>query len=1398
MAIPNKTAASGGEFSLDRLVAYLQGAINIVNGFLGSFDRLAEAGFPQLIELDLTDAIQRSPHYTLVVASRQRKSLIGQKAFKHLLHTFVSGDVDAPREWSGQLILELVRKSKDNGSLMHIVQSINTGTWSIGYRNCSIGILVSRILTIMITEDNRFRFMKIRLDHIDKLVQHAGAAVLDVYLYDNGVYMTNGLTEKADKVSMVFENQIQGIGVRDVLEQQCRSVKGAMGRFMGAGGVSKVADRRISPESFLCTTGVVKDSITLDPNLGKSTAQNRKKRPSFAAIMLSFDEEAIRGSSVHFDLNASHSQNERDQESPPMRGKQLPNNNVDCLGLVDSWRSYPSKVDEIPEPGYPPGSSPYDRQGNPSPQTTPSIVNLPNGQDRSFNGNGVVEPQISQEGGDTQPVLPSLARQALRLRLEPYNSNSLTNSVGQHDQGVESGLDLGGLVTEKTSTVDDPTAGPQRPADILVDKNPNPVNPTTMGQQINVPQKHVSGSHNEVDVPNQIAGNPKLKRPHNRISISKANPLTVDWDQDLRVEDNLLGLPASSSKKLKGTPPQSQGPTKTSKLKSASCSTKKKNKKLAQTLPLTLHEARTSAKSKTKKTSCQVTKTLTSARQRRAAAEKANRKLALANEYENATYDLDDPIESSPPEDSILVANRDNWTGSTDAASPGVTSEDVQVQPMHSIEGVVDLKPNPAMPETSNPVEIVGSEQTANNKETGHSDFLVGRVADHELDLQGSNVPGREAGTSTQPNEVGNSETLSGVDIPQWKTVGECGESNWGKRLSKALAKAGMLSSNSLIDCKNVDGESNNNLIDGTGCQLGNNASEISKNVSQFIARQAVEHDKLGHSGVRAVENTEGSIKPNDGTYQSVQAGSQPEKHPTKPRVQNQLTAATELDSIPKPNNNGRNKVEGNKNDELLTMARALRKVQVVGFDSRGPKNQCAISDGAAGRNSTKFDTIINDTHEKEEVYLGGKCSENCANDIVDEFDDLDEVSLIPTSDCRRLVIDNQHSDVGSYVDSISICEVTHVEFRPQGRDVQPIPTQSQRVDENGSPQPLHRYLHANRLTSSNIPPGVELPIEISGTSQLSEASVSLSEEEVRIAHRMSPCSVPAGTYVDPIRAQDLSVSNESSLNSKSETSSQRRDKPPNQKDLKTRSIFAIQDQPSPRASSFWRRSAPSTFAKHLRGQQKTNRKNKSQKNKKTRRQVLRIKKASRKSNAMPFAESSSELDHDINSLEDEVYDTRSSNWDSVETSSGSNSNLSDTLVEECRDVESEWQNALRATQKTSLDILLEISGRLIRHLVDEEQAIIKVVDTYRKGGATLIQQLEQRYGEQLVECENRLQPIKEELIERYDTMMTRLNSDRQSLLKQPPMRDLSAAVHKRKRVLVQIDAVMKAYETDA
>ncbi|KLJ09208.1 hypothetical protein EMPG_15367 [Blastomyces silverae] len=1557
MAVPDETAAATGrKSSLGALVVYLQEAtsklrgndlliipLDTVNGFLASFDRLDEVAYPDLIALFdgenkgncsrldlvsfhcmlhillrappcrardrgfylflksmryLTDSIQNSQQYTMVVASRQRKSLIGQKAFKHLLHTFVSGDVDAPRQWSGQFILELIRKSKDNGGMrklgatvlsepdyflrllagviiqamvasqrepgilwppstpqpvlemfssgapidshwiekfngfvssqdkqqktrsqrMHAVQTINIEASDIGHSNCSIGVLVSSLLRVMITEDNRFQFMEIRLGHIDKLVLHERTATLDVYLCVNGFYMTNGLMEKADKVSMVFENQSQGIEVRDGLQQQCRFVEGANGGFRATNGFSNLArscppheKQDTSPESFLCKTGVVKDLITLPLDVGKSTAQNPRRKGSFAAIVFSFDEEAINGSSAHLDLSVPGNLNEGDQDKPHPEGEQCIINNKDCSGSVGSeyCESYPPWVSETPEPGNPLGSRSHSQERNPSPQIAPNAVNQnqPKTQDISCNGEGVVEPHISQGQGDCHFGLPSLARQALQLQPQPHNSRSFANVPGQEDQVVGNSLDLGGLDVEEASlTADNPATESERLANILVedsppnDRHPGPFNPTNMGQQINVPVKPTSEKKNGVEVPNQTASSSKLKRPHNRISESRANQLTVDWDQDLRVEDTLVGRPASSSKKQKRTPPQLKGPTKTSKPKSVSRSSKKK-KKPEQTLDLTPHIAPTSAKSKTKKTGRQVTKTLTSARQRRAAAEKANQKLALANEFENAAYDVDDPIESSLPEESILAANQGNWTGSTAVISSVVTSEDAHVQVVRSIEGVVNPSTSRPVLEVSNLAtspEVLGPNQATAKEANSPPVCLTGEEdADQNLDLQGSNIAARESSPSAGPVEVDNSGPPSNMDIAHRKTGVECRENSWGKRLSEALARAGILSSNSLIAVSNVN---------GADCQARKDVSEISKNVSQFIARQAVvgqlpssdEHDKLDHAKSQLAENAGAPVKvarPNDGAYQSVLEGDQHETQSTKLKIQGQPSATAEIRGILMPESNCPNNVEGNKSGSLPETARALRKVQIVGFDSNGPKNQCTISGGAPGRNLTKADTSTHENHNNEDFCPTKDCLENCSDDRIDEIDDMDEVSMIPTSECRRLEVGSQNGDVGSHIHSSSVCEVTEVEFRSQGRAVQSIPSQSQRVDENGSPQPLRRKLRAKGPTS-NILPDVELPIDsTSGASQPLELSASSSGEDVALNNRISTSSDSERIHVD-LKRQGFATNDESHDSSNSETSPQRRDAPFKQQGENMRS-FAARNRSNLMDNSFWRRSAPSTFAGRLRGQQKTKQNKKSQRNKKGHKYVWTMKKAPRKSNIMPFIESSSELEHDINSSEAEVYNTESRYWDTADASSGSSSNLSYTLVEEYRDVESEWQNALRATQKTSLDILLDTSSRLIRHLLDEEQAITKVVDAYKKGGSRLIEQLRQRYDEELQECETRLLPIKEELIERCEVIMARLISDRQSFLKRSAMKDLSAAVHKRKKLLGRIDVVMKEYETD-
>ncbi|KAL2374281.1 hypothetical protein RJZ57_001216 [Blastomyces gilchristii] len=1553
MAVPNETAdATGRKSSLGSLVVYLQGAIgklkgndlliiplDTVNGFLASFDRLDEAGFPDLIalfdgenrgncsRLDLVSfhcvlhILLRAPpcrardrgfylflnsqQYTMVVASRQRKSLMGQKAFKHLLHTFVSGDVDAPRQWTGQLILEMIRKSKDNGGMlalggeenmrklgatvlsepdyvlrllasviiqtivashvdpgifwppstpqpvlgmfssgdpiashwiekfnvfvssqdtqqkaepqrMHTLQTINIGALDIGHSNCLIGVLVSSLLRVMITEDNRFQFMEIRVGHIDKLVLHERTATLDVYLCGNGFYMTNGLMEKADKVSMVFENQNQGIEVRDALEQQCRLAEGANGGFRASNGFSNPARSRShekqgsSLESFLCKTGVVKDLTTLPLDFGKSTPQNPRRKASFAAMVLSFDEEAINGSSAHLDLSVSCNVNEGDQDKSHPGGEQWIINNKDCSGTVGSeyCDSYPPRVSETPEPGNPPESRSPRHERIPSPRIAPNAVIPSKTQDNiSCNGEGVVEPHISQGQGDCQIGLPSLARQALQLQPQPHDSSSFANVLGQEDQVVGNSLDSGGLdVQEAPLAANNPATDSEQLADILVEDSPpndtNPGsfnnNPTNMGQQINVTVKHPSEKQNGDKVPDQTASSSKLKRPHNRISESRANQLTIDWDQDLRVENDVVGRPASSSKKQKRTSPQLKGPTKTSKPKSISRSSKK-HKKPEQTLVLTPHIAPTSAKSKTKKTGRQVTKTLTSARQRRAAAEKANQKLALANEFENAAYDVDDPIESSPPEESILAANQGNWTGGTVVISPVVISEDAQVQEVRSIEGVVNPSTSRPAPEFSNLVtspEVLGPNQATANEENRRPVYLPGEEdADQNLDLQGRNIAASGSSPSAGSVEVRNSEAPSNMDNALQKTAVECRENSWGKRLSDALAKAGILSSNSLIAVNNVN---------GTDCQARKDVSEISKNVSQFIARQAVvsqrpsldEHDKLDHSKIQLVENAGAPVKvarPNDGAYQSVPEGDQHKTQSTETKIQGQPTATTEIRSILMSESNGPNNVEGNKSDALPETAIALRKVQIVGFDSNGPKNQCTISSGTSGRNLTKADTSTHENHNNEDARPTKDGLENCSDDRIDEIDEMDEVSLIPTSECRRLDIGSQNG--GSHIHSSSVCEVTEVEFRSQRRAVQPIPSQSQRVDENGSPQPIRRKFRAKGPTS-NISPDAELPIDsTSATSHPSELSVSLSGEDVAVNNRISTSSESESTHVD-LKHQGLATNDESHDSSNSENPPQRRDAPLKQQGENTRS-FAARNRSNLMDNSFWRRSAPSAFAGRLRGQRKEKQNKQSQRNKKGHKHVRTMKKTSRKSNIMPFIESSSELDHDINSSEAEVYDGESRYWDTSEVSSGSSSNLSYTLVEEYRDVESEWQNALRATQKTSLDILLDTSSRLIRHLLDEEQAITKVVDTYRQGGSRLVEQLKQRYDEELEECENRLLPIKEELIERCEMIMARLISDRQSFLKQPAMKDLSAAVHKRKKLLGRIDVVMKEYGAD-
>ncbi|KAK4542069.1 hypothetical protein LTR36_007100 [Oleoguttula mirabilis] len=99
---------------------------------------------------------------------------------------------------------------------------------------------------------------------------------------------------------------------------------------------------------------------------------------------------------------------------------------------------------------------------------------------------------------------------------------------------------------------------------------------------------------------------------------------------------------------------------------------------------------------------------------------------------------------------------------------------------------------------------------------------------------------------------------------------------------------------------------------------------------------------------------------------------------------------------------------------------------------------------------------------------------------------------------------------------------------------------------------------------------------------------------------------------------------------------------------------------------------------------------------------------------------------------------------DSSETSSSSNE-TSTTM----RDI-GMWRSALQPYQTNLFDELVNVSHRLVRHLVDRETATREVVDDYRRRGLNLVEQMErahaQQYQQYLLDLKQRKRRLRKEL----------------------------------------------------
>ncbi|KAI1959119.1 hypothetical protein LOZ58_004827 [Ophidiomyces ophidiicola] len=127
-----------------------------------------------------------------------------------------------------------------------------------------------------------------------------------------------------------------------------------------------------------------------------------------------------------------------------------------------------------------------------------------------------------------------------------------------------------------------------------------------------------------------------------------------------------------------------------------------------------------------------------------------------------------------------------------------------------------------------------------------------------------------------------------------------------------------------------------------------------------------------------------------------------------------------------------------------------------------------------------------------------------------------------------------------------------------------------------------------------------------------------------------------------------------------------------------------------------------------------------------------------------------------------------------------------------------EWQKAMRGSQRTTLDMLLDTSNMLMRHLLDEESAIANVVDQYAKGGKRIIDQLEETHQNIWAESASQLQLAQQGSSDVCRIVLRLLGDEERAVRDLPSIANLAAAYEKKgKQLLHRVDEAAKECEQE-
>ncbi|WEW61379.1 hypothetical protein PRK78_006869 [Emydomyces testavorans] len=899
----------------------------------------------------------------------------------------------------------------------------------------------------------------------------------------------------------------------------------------------------------------------------------------------------------------------------------------------------------------------------------------------------------------------------------------------------------------------------------------------------------------------------RLKRPHHKTSGSIDKKKSVDWDQDLRVDDDKTQL--TSTKRQKRTP-LNLGPSKSFKEKKQAASTgaKKNAARMLSLSPKGPEADSAPPRRVTKRNKRQVTKTLTSARQRRAAADRANQKLVLATEQENLPYDFDDPIESSAPQAANLELP-DAGTADNDAE---VADSNVQVAEMAEapLPQLAESKPGS---KDDSPQDItvdigihfpelkIPNLQSNGECTTQHGEIQVPSTwPEKALDQKEAPCESPVMSRKRKSLEDDASPTLqgaSGEDGPATSkrlklgTIKSGIKRTWGNHLTETLETAGILptdraqNENGSVERDRAVPESSSVKFQA---QLNNKAkaSQISRNVSWFIARQNAKEQKaelatevgvdlqtneaktdstlkktsesgeaIPSSLTPSKESFKGAVD-NDQSHMPVAEKTAPETNPTSPQKHQTLQ-----DAGPKESKDAQQ-----ANSCVLEGKEAARsQVLPLDVDIEGMENSKDVS--------AKQPILNPETDSSDDTSENKRESSRGAAEVEHDDSPLHDIQTDTDNGGDRLNEAN-NSD-------ISVCTLSRTQFIARCRRKAPLNSQTQTVDENGSPRPKQFSRHS-RIARRRL----QRPKPDQNKNQAQPSGLA----NVAYVKDVPPSELQDTTLVSGSE-RDTPVSATSNASSDYSILSQQNRKAGVSSFQRGATVSALSNTtfPIPKKGTGSTKGSNEhpTFIEKLRGLQKTQLPNKVQKAHISKRHSL----WDGEKQLIPRSESNDS--EEISGSDPETEDEN----DSSEVVSSSLL-VSSSAAYAGADT-SEWQKALRATQKTTLDILLDTSNRLVRHLMSEENAILDVVDVYKKGCNRIINQLEAAHDENLKDLLTQLEPIQVGLIDLCQGISRQLDEDKEAFGGLPSIRNLSAACEKKqKRLLRQIENAVKEYARES